>query len=159
MRTLTDEGSNREPHAMKICYYVANKSSRRLRGQPRDNGNDIANRHLRFLCLKAGIKKHVTFHVARHTFATLSLNKGIPIEIVSSLLGHNNIQTTQVYTRIMDSTKKKMMERWNQGLKCDLQTGGWFIVGSVGSLLVQCWLMLMHLGAHSDFPDHLAPFF
>ena len=76
--------------------------------------NDVANRYLKLLCLRAGIKKHVTFHVARHTFATLSLNKGIPIEVVSSLLGHNNIQTTQVYAKIVDVTKRKMMERWNE---------------------------------------------
>ena len=76
--------------------------------------NDVANRQLKLLCLRAGIKKHVTFHIARHTFATISLNKGIPIEVVSSLLGHNNIQTTQVYTKIMDITKKEMMEKWNQ---------------------------------------------
>lgn len=59
-----------------------------------------------------GIKKHITSHVARHTFATtIALGSGIPIEVVSKMLGHTNIQTTQIYAKILP---KQVMEGFKQ---------------------------------------------
>ena len=55
----------------------------------------------------AKIKKHVTFHVARHTYATLLLTYGADLYTVSQLLGHKNIETTQIYGKIIDETKRK----------------------------------------------------
>lgn len=49
----------------------------------------------------------ILLHLARHTFATMILSKGVPIESVSKMLGHTNIRTTQVYARI---TNKKIEE-------------------------------------------------
>lgn len=52
------------------------------------------------------INKNLTYHLARHTFATtITLEKGVPIETVSKMLGHTNIKTTQTYARI---TKQKI---------------------------------------------------
>jgi site-specific recombinase XerD len=49
------------------------------------------------------IDKNLTFHVARHTFATtVTLTNGVPIESVSRMLGHKKIQTTQHYAKILD---------------------------------------------------------
>lgn len=58
-----------------------------------------------------GIDKNLTFHLARHTFATtITLAKGVPIETVSKMLGHTNIQTTQIYARITNSKISNDME-------------------------------------------------
>lgn len=56
---------------------------------------------------RAGIKKHITFHCARHTFATMMLDLGVDIYTVSKLLGHTEVATTQIYTKVLDKNKQK----------------------------------------------------
>ena len=55
----------------------------------------------------AGIKKNVTFHVGRHTYATLLLYYGADLYTVSKLLGHKSVKTTQIYAKVMDESKRK----------------------------------------------------
>lgn len=72
---------------------------------PDQPGN--ADVRLKVIIKKAGIDKNVTFHVARHTFATLTLTYGADLYTVSKLLGHANVKTTQIYAKIVDENKRK----------------------------------------------------
>jgi site-specific recombinase XerD len=69
-----------------------------------DLTNQYVNRCLKELATIAGIKKTVTFHTARHTQATFLLYKGVNITTVQKLLGHKKLQTTQIYSKVMDKT-------------------------------------------------------
>ncbi|ASO06403.1 site-specific integrase [Arenibacter algicola] len=65
--------------------------------------NQMINRTLRDIATACGIRKKITFHVARHTFATaITLSNGVPIETVSKLLGHTKLSTTQIYARVVE---------------------------------------------------------
>lgn len=56
---------------------------------------------------KAGINKNISFHTARHTYATLLLYYGADLYTVSKLLGHTDIKTTEIYAKVMDESKRK----------------------------------------------------
>ena len=65
--------------------------------------NQKMNAYLKEIADCCGIHKELTFHIARHTFATtVTLSNGVPIESVSKMLGHKKIQTTQHYAKILD---------------------------------------------------------
>jgi integrase len=59
---------------------------------------------------KAELDKNLHFHIARHTFATLNLTSGSQIYTVSKLLGHKELRSTEIYSRIIDETKKKAID-------------------------------------------------
>jgi len=65
--------------------------------------NQKMNAYLKEIADLCGINKNLTFHLARHTFATLTLSKGVSIESISKMLGHTNIKTTQIYAKITDT--------------------------------------------------------
>lgn len=71
------------------------------------------NSWLKTIMKEAGIKKYLTFHCARHTFAINSILLGIPIEVVSELLGHSDLRTTQIYAKIVDEKKEIEMAKWD----------------------------------------------
>ena len=64
-------------------------------------------RLLPFWVKDASIEKHITFHCFRHTYATLQMAAGTDIFTVSKMLGHKNIKTTQIYTKIIDEKKRE----------------------------------------------------
>lgn len=73
--------------------------------------NQKYNEYLKEITMAVGISKRVTSHVARHTFATYLLNKDIPIETVSKVLGHTNIKQTQHYAKLLG---KKILDDFNK---------------------------------------------
>jgi len=73
--------------------------------------NQKFNTYLKVIGSIANIEKDITHHVARHTFATIALNNGIPIEVVQKLLSHTDIKTTQIYAKLLTETVFKEMEK------------------------------------------------
>lgn len=69
--------------------------------------NQKANDYLHLIESRLGINKSMTFHVARHSFATLSLSHDVPIEKVARMLGHTDIKTTQIYAKILKTSVEK----------------------------------------------------
>ena len=73
--------------------------------------NQKVNDYLHILQDRIETNKSMTFHVARHTFATLCLSHEIPIENVARMLGHTDIKTTQIYAKVLKSTIAKQSAR------------------------------------------------
>lgn len=73
----------------------------------------IINKNLKKLATKAEIKKNISTHIGRHTFATLALKKGIRLEYLSRIMTHESIKTTQIYAKIVNSELDKAMEAMN----------------------------------------------
>lgn len=75
------------------------------------NSNSNINKQLRTISQLAGIKKNISFHTARHTNATLLLYNGAHITTVQKLLGHKSVKTTEIYSKIMDMTIVRDLEK------------------------------------------------
>ncbi|MEO8475276.1 MAG: site-specific integrase, partial [Chryseolinea sp.] len=78
--------------------------------------NQRINAYLKEIASLSGIEKNLTFHAARHTFATtVTLSNGISIETVSAMLGHKNFKTTQIYAKVVrekiSADMKKLKEK------------------------------------------------
>lgn len=79
--------------------------------------NQKMNAYLKEIADLCGIAKPLTFHIARHTFATtVTLNNGVPIESVAKMMGHSSIKTTQIYAKVMDHKISEDMENLRQKL-------------------------------------------
>jgi integrase len=90
------------------------KQARELLGEKGKRGDRVFmglkysawhNLRLQQWVMRAGINKNITFHCARHTYATLQLTNGTDIYTVSKMLGHRELKTTQVYAQIIDQKK------------------------------------------------------
>ena len=76
--------------------------------------NQKYNLYLKAVAKHAGITKRVTSHMARHTFATSALHNGIPIEVVSKMLSHADIGTTQLYAKVLADDVMAAFDKLNE---------------------------------------------
>lgn len=81
------------------------------------NSNQKFNEYLKEIGILCKIKKKLTSHIARHTFATtITLANGVPIETVSSMLGHTSIRTTQIYAKVVEQKVSDDMKKLKEKL-------------------------------------------
>ena len=105
----------------KECVvYISNEAKKWLpkKGKSEDLVFNLANnfnvnKALNKWASNAGVEKNVTFHVARHTAATLNLSLGNSIEVVSEMLGHSSIKTTQISAKVLAESQKRMAAKQN----------------------------------------------
>lgn len=82
------------------------------------SSNQCYNAFLKELAVICDIKKNLTTHLARHTFATtITLANGVPLESVMSMLGHKNIRTTQIYAKVVEKKVSEDMKTLREKLK------------------------------------------
>ena len=77
-------------------------------------GTSLCNNSLEKIAEKAKLTKNLHNHIARHTFATMALRKGVRIEYVSKLLSHNSLKTTQIYAKIINAELDDAMDVFNK---------------------------------------------
>jgi len=119
-RQKTDNRSN-VPLLEPALVYITEPYSEERIFKPLTN--QCVNRGLKTIAALAGINKKITFHIARHTFATtITLNNNVPIETVSKMLGHSKIQTTQIYAKVLDKKVENDMQKLNKKLLKNGQT-------------------------------------
>ncbi len=79
--------------------------------------NPYTNRTLKVIAEECGINKPISFHCSRHSFATLALSNGMPIESVSKILGHTKITTTQIYAKVTTEKLDKDISAFGEKLE------------------------------------------
>ena len=102
-----------------VDYLPINEQAYSLCGEPGEHdqqifagltGSSWISRPLKKWIAASGIKKHITFHCSRHTFATLQLENCTDIFVVKGMLSHTNVKTTQIYAHIVDKSKRNAAE-------------------------------------------------
>ena len=74
-------------------------------------GRSVMNSKLSTVGFACGIRQRLSFHIARHTFGTLSLSAGIPIESIAKMMGHASISSTQIYAQVTDKKISEDMDK------------------------------------------------
>ena len=78
---------------------------------PRGCSRSVMNNKLSTVGLACGVRQRLSFHMARHTFGTLSLSAGIPIESIAKMMGHTSITSTQIYAQVTDKKISEDMDK------------------------------------------------
>ena len=71
----------------------------------------VMGKNLSIVGKACGIRQRLSYHMARHTFGTMSLNAGIPIESIAKMMGHASISRTQIYAQVTDNKISEDMDR------------------------------------------------
>lgn len=74
----------------------------------------MQNRHLKIVAAACGINKPLSTHIARHTCATLMLRKDVSLKVISEMLGHSQLATTEIYAKLEKQTMRKELDRMNE---------------------------------------------
>ena len=94
-----------------LSLYTKEKSKGDYKVFPDTMSKDKLSKHLKAIGLACGIRTPLTYHVGRHSFGTLTLEAGIPIESIAKMMGHASIASTQIYAQITDKKISKDMDR------------------------------------------------
>lgn len=98
------------------CFFV-NRRSRQLSEQ---SVREMINRYTKL----AGIRRHITPHMFRHSFATLLLEEDVDIRYIQTLLGHSSISTTQIYTHVSSKKQRDILEQKHPRNKMKMENSG-----------------------------------
>ena len=110
----------RQKKTSSVEYLDISPQARKMMGDRKDgcekvfnrfHCSDKTNKAIRSWIESVGIKKYMTFHCARHTFATMMLTLDTDLYTTSKLLGHKSIQTTQIYAKIVDKKKQEAVTK------------------------------------------------
>ena len=97
-----------------LSLYTKEKSKGDYKVFPDTMSKDKLSKHLKAIGLACGIRTPLTYHVGRHSFGTLTLEAGIPIESIAKMMGHASIASTQIYAQITDQKIARDMEKLMQ---------------------------------------------
>jgi integrase/recombinase XerD len=78
--------------------------------------NQKSNTYIQRIIKNSKIKKHISFHCARHSFATIAMNNGVPREIVQQMLGHSTEEQTRLYAKVLDKYIIEEMSKWDNSV-------------------------------------------
>ena len=104
----------------------------RINRNTTDDGRPIfplPNRNRLWYCIHeigilAGVKENLSYHASRHSFGTLTLSAGVPIESISKMMGHTNIRTTQGYAKVTDDKISEDMDKLMEKRRKNLTDSG-----------------------------------
>lgn len=100
-----------------LSLYTKEKSKGDYKIFPDTMSKGKLSTHLKTVGLACGIRTPLTWHVGRHSFGTLTLEAGIPIESIAKMMGHSSIASTQIYAQITDKKISKDMDRLMQHME------------------------------------------
>ncbi len=100
-----------------LTYLPDNTGGKEVFDLPYNGYSNIINGHLQRWAKKAGIEKHICYHMSRHTFATMELTMGGSLYVVSKLMGHSEISTTQIYADIINKKREETVDLLDEAFK------------------------------------------
>ncbi len=114
IKSLKTETSLADNYIFPVLENGLDEKNARLFDNAINSATSLINKNLKIITKRAKVEKSISFHISRHTWATRALRFGVPIEIVSKILGHANIRETMIYAKIVSSEMDKAMDLFNQ---------------------------------------------